>query len=287
MRVHKTTWQHIRRSPYQALAAILIMMLTLTVSGLFVLISIASSIILHHFEQKPQVTVFFTDAKKEADIQKLSDDLKKDSRVVGVTYISKEKALEIYKQEFQKDPLLLEMVSADILPASLEVSAQKIEYLKDLAANLRKEPDVEDVVYQQEVVDRLLAWLSIIRTVGVIVVAFLGLVSVFTIITVLSLKITLKRKEVEILQLVGASGWYIRGPFILEGGFYGFLGGLLGWVTNVGLLIYAAPFLSTLFTGVPLFPIPPWFYLLFLAGMAGGGVVLGVFASSLALLRYL
>ncbi len=283
----KNTWQHIRRSPYQAFAAISIMLLTFLVSGLFVLLSIGSSIVLSHFEQKPQVTVFFTDNKKEAEIKELSEKLKKDEHVASVKFISKDDALQLYKAQFQKDPLLLEMVSADILPASLEISAEKIEYLKDIAASVKGEKDVEEVVYQQEVVDLLVAWTKSIRTIGIVAIVFLGVVSLFTVVTVVSMKIALKKKEVEILQLVGSTSWYIRGPFLIEGGFYGLIGSFFGWLANIGLIAYATPFLQSLFSGIPLFPIPLWFYGAFFAGMLGVGVILGSFASFLALLRYL
>src|SRR3989344_1701091 len=126
MSIRRNTWKHIRRSPYQAFAAISVMTLTFLVGGLFVLLSIGSSVVLNYFEQKPQITVFFTDEKKETDIVALEDKLKQNKKVAAVKYISKDEALEIYKQQFQKDPLLLEMVSADILPASLEVSAETI-----------------------------------------------------------------------------------------------------------------------------------------------------------------
>ncbi|HCS79177.1 TPA: hypothetical protein DIV55_05570 [Patescibacteria group bacterium] len=287
MSIRRNTWKHIRRSPYQAFAAISVMTLTFLVGGLFVLLSIGSSVVLNYFEQKPQITVFFTDEKSEEDITALEDTLKNNEKVAAVKYISKDEALEIYKQQFQKDPLLLEMVSADILPASLEVSAEKIEYLRELADSLKSESGIEEVVYQQEVVDLLLAWTNTIRTLGILLVVFLGFVTLFTIITVISMKIALKRKEIEILQLVGASPWYIRGPFILEGALYGMIGALIGWAGNVGLLIYSSQFLQTLFVGIPLFPVPNLFYAAFLGALLSVGMLLGVFASSLALLRYL
>jgi len=287
MSIRRNTWKHIRRSPYQAFAAISVMTLTFLVGGLFVLLSIGSSVVLNYFEQKPQITVFFTDEKSEAEITTLENTLKNNEKVAAVKYISKDEALEIYKQQFQKDPLLLEMVSADILPASLEVSAEKIEYLRELADSLKAESGIEEVVYQQEVVDLLLAWTNTIRTFGIALVVFLGFVTLFTIITVISMKIALKRKEIEILQLVGASPWYIRGPFILEGALYGMIGALIGWAVNVALLIYSSQFLQTLFVGIPLFPVPNLFYVAFLGTLLSVGMLLGIFASSLALLRYL
>lgn len=281
------TWRHIRRSPYQAFAAISIMTLTFLVAGLFFVLSVGSSIVLSYFEQKPQIIVFFKDSKSETDIKALSDTLTKSDRVASVKYVSKDEALSIYKEQFKDDPLLLEMVSADILPASIEVSAAKIEYMSDLARELKKETDVEDIVYQEDVVNLLVSWTTAVRQIGLVLVIFLGLVALFTVVTVVSMKIALRQEEIEILQLVGATGGYVRLPFITEGIFYGFVGAIIAAGVNIGLLTYAAPFLTSLFHGIPLFPIPNLFYLTFVFGMAFSGMLLGMLASIVAVNRYI
>lgn len=287
MSTFSNTWKHIRRSPYQAFAAISVMALTFILGGLFVILAIGSQMLLNYFEQKPQIIVFFQDTKKEADIQKLVDKFKQNEKVATVKYVNKEDALTIYKDQFKNDPLLLEMVSADILPASIEVSATKIEYLSELAASLKNEPEVQEIVYQEDVVKLLVSWTTVIRSAGLILVLFLSAVSLFTVMTVTGMKIALKREEIEILRLVGAAKGYITNPFILEGVLYGAVGALVGWVVNVAMLLYAAPFLQTIFIGTPLFPIPLLFYLYFIGGLMLVGIFLGFTASALALSRYM
>lgn len=282
-----STWRHIRRSPYQAFAAMSTMTLTFVVGGLFVLLSVASTVLLNYFEQKPEIIVFFKDTKTEADIKTLQGTLGNKPEVAAVKYVSKEEALEIYREQFKNDPLLLEMVSAEILPASLEVSAVKIEYLPDLANMLRNESGVSDIVFPEEVVNLLVSWTNVFRQVGLILVIFLTLVSLFTVVTVVSMKIALRREEIDILQLVGASRWYIRMPFLVEGLIYGAVGASVGALSNIGLLLYVTPFLTSLFVGIPLFPVPVAFYLIFIAGMFAAGILLGVLASTLAINRYL
>ena len=126
MSLFNHAWKHIRRSPYQAFAAIATMTLMFIITGLFTVISFGSMILLNYFEQKPQIIVFFNDTKKEEDIKKLQDKLLNMDKVSTVKFVSKDEALAIYKEQFKKDPMLLEMVSADILPASIEVSAKKL-----------------------------------------------------------------------------------------------------------------------------------------------------------------
>lgn len=287
MGVLSNAWRHIRRSPYQAFAAVSIMTLTFLVSGLFFILSVGSTVILRYFEQKPQIIVFFKDTKKEVDIKTLADRLKTMEKIASIKYVSKEEALDIYKEQFKKDPLLLEMVSAEILPASIEVSAIEIEYLPEIVNELRQESDIQEIVFPEDVVDLLVSWTTVFRSIGIGLVIFVGLVSLFNVMTVIGMKIALKREEIEILQLVGATHWYIRLPFIYEGIIYGIFGAMMSWLTIVGLLIYGTPSLTTLFEGIPLFPIPQLFYLFFLVFMVVAGCMLGILASTLAINRYL
>ena len=130
----------------------------------------------------------------------------------------------MYKEQNKNDPLLLEMVSADILPASLEVSAKSPTFLSQLDEKIRGARGVDEVIYQRDVVDSLLSWTNAIRLTGGIIGGLLVLDSLLIIGTVIAMKVALKRDEIEILTLVGASPWTIRAPFILEGGVYGVIG---------------------------------------------------------------
>ncbi len=123
----KTTVQNIRRSPYQAIAAVIIMTLTFLVVSFFAFLLVGSSRIIQYFESKPQVTVFFRNEAKQEDINSLENKLKEEGRVSSVKFVSKKEALAIYKEQNKNDPLLLDLVTADILPSSLEISTYKIE----------------------------------------------------------------------------------------------------------------------------------------------------------------
>lgn len=287
MSTFNNTWKHIRRSPYQALAAIIIMTVTFMVAGFVFLLSLGSAVVIRYFEQKPQLIVFFSDTKDEEEIKVLQEKLTQVEEVASVKYVSKDEALKIYKEQFKNDPLLLEMVSADILPASIEVSTKNISDLSQIAAGLKSEPEVSEIVFPEDVISALSSWVKTVRLLGVGLVGFLVIASLFTIITVVGMKIALKSSEIEILQLVGAGTGYIRSPFVLEGLIYGLLGAFFGLLVNTGLLVYATPFLSSLLTGIPIFPIPVIFYALFAAGMMSAGALFGILASLVAINRYL
>lgn len=283
----KATWLNIRRSPYQALAAILIMMLTFLVASFFTFLLFGSSKIISYFESKPTLTAFFRNDTKQEDIKSLEKNLKATGKVAAVKFVSKQEALAIYRQQNKNDPLLLDLVTEDILPASLEISTIKIEDLSSIHGILKGAPNVSEVIYQKEVVSTLTSWTNALRRIGIGLIIILGLVSVFIIVTIIGIKISQKREDIEIMRLIGASSWYIRWPFIIEGIFYGIVGTILGFGIAIGTIWYATPFLSSFLKGVPIFPISPIFLFALLGVELAIAIVLGAFSSFLAVLRYL
>lgn len=287
MGLFKHTWKHIRRSPYQALAAVMIMTLTLFVTSLFLLVTIGSQQILDYFEAKPQITIFFKDEVTQKQIEDLKEKLTATGKVASQKYVSKEEALTIYREQNKNDPLLLELVTANILPASLEVSATEARYLSQINEVLKDNPAIQEVVYQKDIVDTLISWTSAIRKAGMILAVFLSVISVFIILMVVGIKISIRKEEIEIMKLVGASSWYTGRPFILEGALYGILGAILAWGLSYLLLFYATPYLATFLGGLNLLPVPPFFMLKVLGVVTASGLAIGSLGSLLAVWRYL
>ncbi len=287
MSIFQITWKHIRRSPYQALAALVIMVLTLFVISVFVLLSFGSEKILNYFETRPQITAFLEDEATEVQIEDLKVRLENTGKMANFKYVSKEEALAIYREQNKDDPLLLEMVTADILPASLEVSAIDSASLPELAEILRGAEGVEEVLFQEDVVAVLTSWTQMTRKIGLILVSFLVFVSLLVVLIIVGMKISIKKEEVEILRLLGASGGYIRNPFLLEGAFYGIVGALVAWGLVYLCLLYATPFLASFFGEISLLPVPLWFMFSLLGGEVLLGTLIGSLASFLAVRRYL
>ncbi|OGH06416.1 MAG: hypothetical protein A2W22_06445 [Candidatus Levybacteria bacterium RBG_16_35_11] len=287
MKHAKTTWKNIRRSPYQAIAAILITTLTFLAVSYFTFILVGSSKVVSYFESKPQVTAFFKDEAKSEDIDTLKNQFDKSANVASTKFVSKEEALKIYKEQNKNDPLLLDLVSAEILPASLEVSAKEVEDLQSIADTLKSSTIVSEVVFQKDVVSTLISWTGAIRKIGIGLIAIMGLVSVFIIVTITGIKISQKKEDIEIMRLIGATNWHIRWPFILEGIFYGIVGAFIGWGLASASLLYASPYLASFLQGIPIFPIPLGFYIILLTGELLLSIILGAFSSFIAVFRYL
>jgi len=287
MKLLKTTWHHIRRSPYQAFAVIFIMMQTFFVMSFFSFIIYGSSKVIAYFESVPQVTAFFkTDAKQE-DITMLQDNLKQNSKVATLDFVSKQEGLQIYREQNKDDPLLLELVTADVLPAALKVSAVDIADLPQISEFMQNSPIVDRVIFQKDIIKNLTSWTDALRKIGTVVITVLALDTILVMVIVLSIRISQKRDEIEIMRLLGATNWYVRWPFIYEGVFYGITGAVIGWVLASGMLLYATPFLSEFLKGVPLLPVSPLLLLYLLGSEVLLAIFLGSFASFLAVFRYL
>ena len=282
-----TTWTHIRRSPYQSLAALSIMILTFFIISVFTLLGAGSQAILNFFETRPQVTAFFEDQVTLGEIDLLKAKLAETNKVKEMKYISKEEALAIYREQNKDDPLLLEMVTANILPASLEVSTTNISYLGEIAEILRQEPGVEEVIFQQDVVEALNKWTTNIRLVGLGLAIAFSLTGLLTILVIIGMKVALRKEEVEIMELIGASKGFISAPFLLEGIFYGVIGALIAWGVAYLLLLYATPFLIDFLAGIPILPVPIFLMLAVLGGELLLGAIIGTLGSFIAVRRYL
>lgn len=282
------TWQHIRRSPYQAAAAIMIMSLTIFAGLVFFMLSIGSYRVLTYVEQRPQVIAFFDDSITSVDqVADLAKELKNTGKTKEVRFVSKEEALEIYRERNKEDPLLLELVSANTLPASLEVSAKNASDLPTLFGILNGAANIEDVSYQKDVVNTLITVMDRVRKFGIGLIVFLLLTSVFTVLTIIGMKIALRRKEIEVERLIGASDWYIRMPFLFEGLFYGIFAAVFSWAILYLIVLASTQYVASFLAGLNLLPIPPLIMLEILGVTIVTGALVGVTGSFIAVWHYL
>lgn len=283
----KFTKRNIRRTPFQALAATMVMFLTFFVLLAFLLLAAGSQAVLRFYESKPQVIAFFKDGTEDLDITALTNALTQDSRVSKLKYISKDEALNIYRERNKNDPILLELVTANILPSSLEVSTHTPNDLSPMAEILRKEPAVSEVIVPEDVVQTLTNATKMIRIVGGFTVTFLILFATLVILMIIGFKIRLKKEEIAIMRLVGASSSFIRTPYILEGIFYGLTGAVASWIAIYITIWYFTPFLKGYLGEANLLPVSPLFMLALLGVGVLAATIIGVLGSTGAVRRYL
>lgn len=282
-------WHRIRRAPYQAISAISIMTMTLFLASAFFLIAAGSQAVLNFFESRPQVNAFFSSEYIPAQTE--IDEIKTKVAATGLAetfkYVSKENALEIYRNLNQNDPLLLEAVTAQMLPASVEISTRKPGDLKTIAELLKTQPNIEDVRYAEDIVSTLSKWTNSVRIIGASLVGAHILITLIIILLIIGIKVSARRDEVALLQLVGATPWYISAPFILEGVIYGVVGAVLAWGVSYLLLLSSMDFLNTFLSGIPILPVSLVFMLELLAAEIALGILVGGLGGVIATRRFL
>ncbi|MCL4365974.1 ABC transporter permease [Patescibacteria group bacterium] len=286
-RAFEFTKRNIRRTPFQAIAAFMVMFLTFLALQTFIILAAGSQTTLRYFESKPQVIAFFKEGTTSQDVSAIENALHQDTKVTKTKFVSKDEALQIYRDRNKNDPALLELVSANILPASLEISTQNPQDLQAVAEVLKREPVVSEVIVPEDVVSTLTSVTGIIRVVGGVTVGFLMIFATLVIVMIIGFKIRLKRNEIEIMRLLGASPAFIRTPFILEGIFYGVAGTIAAWLLSYSVLWYFEPFLQGYLGEVRLLPVNPLFMLAVLVSSLILAIVIGGIGSISAVRRYL
>lgn len=282
-----TSLKAIRRSPYQALVAVLMMSLSFFVACCFLFVLFIANRALQYIETRPQVIGYFEIKATDDQITAARGVMEQKDYVAGVKVVTKQEALRVFQEENKKDPLLSELVTSDILPASLEVSAKAAKDLEKISTDMKSLSGVEEVVYQKDLINKLTRWSMLLRQSGISITAILFTITLLLVFVILSLRVSGKRKEIGIMNLLGASRWYIRGPYVLEGVLYGISGAVLGWLASFIVLLYATPTIVGFFGSIQVLPVPPSFLLSLLGGSVGVGLLLGLFSSFLAVSRYI
>ena len=259
----KTAIDHIRRAPFQALAAIFILTITFFVVTILSVLVYSSGNALKYFETRPQVIAFLKDEATPETTARLQDKLSNDSRVSKVSFVTKEQALEIYKKATADNPLLSELVSPSIFPASLEISLADLANAQAVIDEVKSEEIVDQVGFTASlegedslsfVVERLRTITWYIRIGGGAFALLLTGTSFLVLIVIIGMRMTTRRGEIEILDLIGATPGFIRSPIILEGAIYAISGVFSGWLLAFLLVLYSTPSIISYFNEIPVLP---------------------------------
>lgn len=259
----KTAFSYIRRSPFQSLAALFVLTITFFAFTIVSVLVYSSSKLLNYFETRPQVIAFLKSDADEAGISALQNKLGQNINIKDVRYVSKEDALSIYKSATSDNPLLGELVSASIFPASLEFSVEDLSYAQDMIDSLKGESVVDSVGFTaaiggqtslSDVISRLKTATNYVRIGGISFVALLTATSLVILFVITSMRVVKRREEVEILNLIGATKGFIRKPLVAESFIYTLSGVILGWSIAFIAILYLSPSLVSYFGEIPILP---------------------------------
>ena len=246
----KTAIAHIKRSPFQATAAIFVLSLTFFVTTVLEILVYSSNNLIAHFETRPQVIAFIKNDVEVEEISTLQNKLSNDERIKDVTYVSKEEALAIYKEATSDNPLLSELVSPTIFPASLEFSLADLSDAKNIINEVKGEEIVDQIGFTaslggestlEDVVERLRTITYYLRVGGGVFAGILFLTSFLVLTIIISMRMSARKGEIEILNLIGATQKFVRGPIVLESLVYVASGVFIGWLFTLIIVLYLSP----------------------------------------------
>ena len=227
----KETYKSIRRNGFMSFASISTVAVSLLVLGMFLMIFLNTNNLAQYLESQVQVSVYMQDNATGQELAAVKEKLTKMPGVVKVTQVSKTEALARFKKRWgDQDQLLNSLGKENPFPNSFEVQVDNPERIKVLTPQIGQLPKVETAKFGQEVVEHLFQLTKILRFGGILLVVFLAMATLFIISNTIRLTVFARRKEVIIMKYVGATDWFIRWPFLLEGMTLGFFGAVIAFI---------------------------------------------------------
>ena len=233
-------WQGFWRNPAMSVASTFTVSLMLLLFAFFVVSDRGLQAAVSILESKVELAIYLDDGAKPSDVLALKARIENDPAVSAVTFVSKDEALRRLNEIAArgKDISVVD-VSGNPLQNELEIKLASAQESRRIGASLRDEIGkgvVGDVVDNPSVVDKLLTITRVLSVGGLAILAMMLFVALFVIVNTIRIAVHARRDEIEIMKLVGATDWFVRWPFILEG----MLVGTLGAVFALGAVLAAS-----------------------------------------------
>ncbi len=247
-RIGKTAFISFWRNRWLSLAATLIMILTLVTISFFVSLLFITSRTTETLRAKVDMSVYFEDSSSKDQIFAIQNLLLSRSDIKSVDYVSKEKALEVWKLRNKDNEKIRDIITEtdNPLPRSLEIKTdnpEDLEQIDTMLGSAEYKPLIKEVSYKQnkDLINRLVKITSFIKLVGWNLSLIFVIISILIIYNTIRLTIYARQEEIEIMKLVGASDWYVRGPFIIEGMAYGTIAAIFSSILYYFVLKLSIP----------------------------------------------
>jgi len=236
------------RNAWLAIAAMAVMVVTLSIVLFSILTSATFNNTIAQITDKIDVSVYLQDAATDNERDVLLRNLANQPNVKSVTYLSKADALERYKSQNAGNQSLLDAINQtdNPLPATILVKPrelQRVQEIKDFLNRPEEKKIVADVSYRDDrkaAIDKIAHATNTLQRAGVIAVLLFSLISMLIIFNTIQMAIFNRRDELTIMRLLGASTWFIRGPFVVETIIYGVLSALISVLLIHGLFVAAS-----------------------------------------------
>lgn len=295
IRVINQGWTNFRRNSWLAFGTVGIMVLALLIFSGLVAFNVISQTTVASLEEKVDVTAYLKTDVSDDQASEIVKELKNRNDVAFVNYVSRDQALEEFKEKHKNDELIQQAIlelGENPLQASLEIKAKETAQYANLVSFLENSRfsgflDKVDFYENQTVISRIQKISSGLRVGGILVTLILSLIAVLITFNTIRLTIYSQKQEIEIMRLVGASNWHIRGPFVVEGALYGIIAGLAVLIIFYPMVYLASPRIQSFIPSMNLANYFSNFFGQMAFLVLGSGIALGAVSSVIAVRRYL
>lgn len=246
-RIVRTGMVNFIRNAWLAIAAMAVMIITLTIVLFSIVTNATFNNTVAQITDKIDVSVYLKDSTTKAQGETLARDLRKLPNTKSVVFLSKDEALQRYKDQHKDNTALLSAINEtdNPIPATIHIKPVDLKKVEDTRTYLNKSAVRQlwdDVSYRDDrkaAIDKIAHATNLMRRAGIVTVAIFALISVLIIFNTIRMAIFNRRDELTIMRLLGASNWYIRGPFVVETIIYGVISALTS-VLIIHLLFVAS-----------------------------------------------
>ena len=282
------TLQNLRRNFLMTVAAISTVAISLLLLGGVQILGLIVNNVTLNWEAKVEISTYLRDDITDNERNSLVDEIATMPEVEDVIYVSKTQAFDEFKEMYESQPEFYENLPSDALPASLRIKLLDADATEEVAKRIEGAPGVGDVRFGGEIIKRLLQVNSLLRTITLVMSVILMIAAAALIANTIRLAIYARREEIGIMKLVGATNWFIRIPFMLEGVTAALFGALVSGAIVLGAnaLLFSRIGETFQFLG-PVFAFTTAEIAGVLLVLVGVGVLVGIVGSMLALRRFL
>lgn len=277
----------LRRNNWMTFASIGTVAVSLFVLGVFLILVLNMNRLAGMLESQVQISVYLEDHLTDREKRQIGYDIESLQGIDSVTYVDRETVKERLKERLGDQKYLLDALSEDNpLPDAFEVTVTTPSVVESAAGAIAAMQGVEEAKYGQDVVEHLFDITRLMRIFGFVLMGLLGGATLFIISNTIRLTVFARRKEIAIMKYVGATDWFIRWPFLLEGIVLGCIG---GFIAAVALRSFYAAMAAKIYSTLAFFPLMPQYPFMNYVTLAIllAGIVIGAIGSVISLKRFL